>query len=198
LPKAAYITGASLPVDGAEDVRRSIRLAGRLGQHRLVTMSGLPGAEPGATQPNWVVNAWNSAALDVLDYQWRVAAGFWRETDRLARDHDVKVALELHPQNLVFNSASVHKLIELTGATNLGGDEWANEWPKDSAWDFVALGKGHDTAYWTEFLRALYEVDPDMFVNIEHEDTELGRVEGVTAAEVLKAADAQLRESLES
>jgi sugar phosphate isomerase/epimerase len=140
-------------------------------------MSGLPGAEPGATRPNWVVNAWNSAALDVLDYQWRVAAGFWRETDRLARDHDVKVALELHPQNLVFNSASVHKLIDLTGATNLG----------------VEL----DASYWTEFLRALYEVDPDMFVNIEHEDTELGRVEGVTAAaEVLKAADAQLRESL--
>jgi len=247
----------------AEDVRRSIRLAERLGQHRLVTMSGLPGGEPGATRPNWVVNAWNSAALDVLDYQWQIAADFWRETDRLARDHDVKVALELHPQNLVFNSASVYKLIELTGAanlgveldashlfwqqmdpvrvvrhlgelvfhaavkdvrvnqehaavngvldnsfrrlppneprTNLGGNEWANEWPKDSAWDFVALGKGHDIAYWTEFLRALYEVDPDMLVNIEHEDTELGRVEGVTAAaEVLKAADARLRESLES
>ena len=56
-----------------------------------------------------------------------------------------------------------------------------------------------DIAYWTEFLRALYEVDPDMLVNIEHEDTELGRIEGVTAAaEVLKAADARLRESLES
>jgi hypothetical protein len=38
-----------------------------------------------------------------------------------------------------------------------------------------------------------------MLVNIEHEDTELGRVDGVTiAAEVLKAADARLRESLES
>lgn len=27
---------------------------------------------------------------------------------------------------------------------------------------FRGLGRGHDTAYWTEFLRALYEVDPDM------------------------------------
>lgn len=244
----------------AEDVRRSIRLASRLGQHRVVTMSGLPAGEPGAHRPNWIVNAWNSASLDVLDYQWEIVADFWRETDRLARDHDVKVALELHPQNVVFNSASVHKLIELTGATNLGveldpshlfwqqmdpiavvrhlgelvvhaaakdvrinphvalngvldnsfrrltaeeprtnlgGDEWANEWPKESAWDFVALGKGHDIAYWTEFLRALHEVDPEMMVNIEHEDTELGPVEGVTvAAEVLKAADTALRESL--
>lgn len=80
--------------------------------------------------------------------------------------------------------------------TNLGGDEWANEWPSDSSWDFVALGRGHDTAYWTEFLRALYEVDPDMLVNIEHEDTELARIEGIeVAAGVLKAADAALKTS---
>ncbi|MFF2315336.1 sugar phosphate isomerase/epimerase family protein [Arthrobacter sp. NPDC058097] len=247
----------------AEDIRRSIRLAHRLGQNRVVTMSGLPGGEPGATVPNWIVNAWNSAALDVLDYQWGVAAEFWKETDRLAADHGVKVALELHPQNLVFNPADVYKLVELTGAThvgveldashlfwqqmdpvavvrelgplvfhaaakdvrvnqdtaaiygvldnrfrrlspeenrtNLGGDEWANEWPKPAAWDFVALGKGHDTAYWTEFLRALHEVDPDMLVNIEHEDVELGRIEGLeVAAKVLKEADAALAASLVS
>ena len=220
-------------------------------------MSGLPGGEPGSTRVNWVVNAWNSAALDVLDYQWEIAAAFWKETNALAADLDVKVALELHPQNVVFNTADVRKLIELTGAThvgveldashlfwqqmdpvavvrelgplvfqaaakdvrvntdnaalygvldnsfrrlsagrprtNLGGDEWANEWPKNSAWDFVALGKGHDTAFWTEFLRALYEVDPDMLVNIEHEDTELGRIEGLeVAAAVLRDADAAL------
>jgi len=244
----------------AEDVRRSIKLAQRLGQHRVVTMSGLPGSEPGATRVNWVVNAWNSAALDQLDYQYGVAADFWKETDALAQDHDVKVALELHPQNIVFNPASFRELIERAGTsnigveldashlfwqqmdpvavvrdlgswvfqaaakdvrinphaaingvldnsfrklradeprTNLGGDEWANEWPKNSAWDFVALGKGHDTAFWTEFLRALHEVDPDMLVNIEHEDTELGAVEGLeVAAKVLRDADAALAASL--
>ncbi|WP_427870030.1 sugar phosphate isomerase/epimerase family protein [Leucobacter luti] len=241
----------------AADVRRSILLAERLGQDRVVTMSGLPGGEPGATVTNWVVNAWNSAALDVLDYQWGIAAGFWREIDRFAADHGVKVALELHPQNLVFNSADVHRLIELTGAThvgveldashlfwqqmdpvavvrhlgelvfhaaakdvrvnpqvaalngvldnsfrrlspdeprtNLGGDEWANEWPRESAWDFVALGRGHDTAFWTAFLGALREVDPQMWVNIEHEDVSLGRIEGLeVAARVLRDADAAL------
>lgn len=241
----------------AHDLRRSIKLARRLGQNRVVTMSGLPGGEPSATRPNWVVNAWNSGALDILDYQWDVATPFWKEIDALARDHDVKVALELHPQNLVFNTADVRKLVERTGSThlgveldashlfwqqmdpvavvrelgalvvhaaakdvrvnraaaslygvldnrfrrltpdedrvNLGGDEWANEWPKDAAWDFVALGKGHDTAYWTEFLRALRDVDPEMWINIEHEDVELGRIEGLeVAAQVLKAADAAL------
>ena len=237
----------------AEDIRRSIRAAAALGQTRVVTMSGLPGGEPGTLHPNWIVNAWNSAALDVLDYQWEIAVRFWSEIDQLAGDHGVKVALELHPQNLVFNARDIRKLVELTGATNigvemdashlfwqqadpvavvrelgplilhaaakdvrinvenarlngvldngfrrlfpdeprvnLGGDEWVNEWPKDSSWDFVALGKGHDVAYWTEFIRALHDVDPDMCLNIEHEDTELGRIEGLqVAADVLKAA----------
>ena len=237
----------------AEDVRLSIRAAAALGQKRVVTMSGLPGGEPGTLHPNWIVNAWNSAALDVLDYQWEIAVRFWSEIDQLAGDHGVKVALELHPQNLVFNARDIRKLVELTGATNigvemdashlfwqqadpvavvrelgplilhaaakdvrinvenarlngvldngfrrlfpdeprvnLGGDEWVNEWPKDSSWDFVALGKGHDVADWTEVIRALHDVDPDMCLNIEHEDTELGRIEGLqVAADVLKAA----------
>jgi len=47
--------------------------------------------------------------------------------------------------------------------------------------------------FWTEWLRALHEIDPGMLVNIEHEDVELGRVEGIqVAAEVLKQADAAL------
>ncbi|GAB6987645.1 sugar phosphate isomerase/epimerase family protein [Nocardioides pyridinolyticus] len=236
----------------AEDVRRSIRLAERLGQSRVVTMSGLPGGEPGATRPNWAVNAWNSYALDILDHQWDVAVPFWTEIDARAADHGVKVALELHPQNLVFNPFDIRKLVELTGATNigveldashlfwqqmdpvavtadlgelvfhaaakdvrinpaaalygvldnrfrrldpdedrlnLGGDEWANEWPKESAWDFVALGRGHDVEFWSRWLVELDKIDPNMWVNIEHEDTSLGRVEGLTeAAGVLFAA----------
>ena len=36
----------------AEDVRRSIRAAAALGQNRVVTMSGLPGGEPGTLHPN--------------------------------------------------------------------------------------------------------------------------------------------------
>lgn len=229
----------------AADVRRSIELAHRLGQHRVVTMSGLPGGEPGSTRPNWIVNAWNSAALDVLEYQWEQAVPFWREMDAFARERDVKVALELHPQNLVFNPASMRELVErgqlsnigveldashlfwqqmdpvavvrnlgplvvhaaakdvrinpnaaIEGVldnsfrrlradeprVNLGGDEWANEWPQQAAWDFVAVGRGHGAEYWAEFLLALAEVDPHMLVNIEHEDTSLGRIEGLELA----------------
>jgi sugar phosphate isomerase/epimerase len=92
---------------------------------------------------------------------------------------------------------SFRRLSPDEGRTNLGGNEWVNVWLKNSAWDFVALGRGHDTAYWTEFLRALHEVDPDMLVNIEHEDVSLGPIEGLeAAAKVLREADAALLASL--
>jgi sugar phosphate isomerase/epimerase len=241
----------------ANDLRRAIRAAGALGQTRVVTMSGLPGGEAGSTVPNWVVNAWNSGALDVLDYQWdQVVIPFWREIDALAADHGVKVAIEMHPQNIVFSPPTLMELVERTGATNvgaeldpshlfwqgmdpvavvrylgplvlhaaakdvrinenakiygvldnrfrrldssedrvsLGGHEYVNEWPTDSAWDFVALGRGHGTDFWAEFIRALHDVDPDMAINIEHEDVSLGRIEGLqVAADTLKRAAGSL------
>ena len=241
----------------AEDLRRAIRAAGALGQTRVVTMSGLPGGETGASVPTWVVNAWNSGALDVLDHQWEVAVPFWREIDQLAGDHGVEVAIEMHPQNLVFSPPTLLELVERTGATHvgaemdpshlfwqgmdpvaavrhlgplvlhaaakdvrinqnasiygvldnrfrrlspdedrvsLGGQEYVNEWPADSAWDFVALGRGHDVGFWARFLQALHDVDPQMAVHIEHEDTSLGRIEGLeVAAATLREAAAAVR-----
>lgn len=239
----------------AEDLRKSIRLAPLLGQTRVVTMSGLPGSEPGTKHPAWHINAWNSGTLDSMAYQWDVAVEFWSEIEKLAAENGVKVALELHPQNLVFNPPTAKRLIERIGAkhigveldashlfwqqmdpvaavrwlgdltfhsaakdvrinrenaaiygvlderfrrlspkenrVNLGGDEWVNEWPQDSAWDFVAVGVGHDAAYWAEFMKALYEVDENMWVNIEHEDTSMGPIEGLKYATrtLLEAAD---------
>lgn len=236
----------AIGVKHANDVLTSIKLARRLNQNRVVTMSGLPGGEAGDKLPNWQVNAWNSAALKMINSQFDLAAKFWKEANAVAADHDVKVALELHPQNLVFNVPTIHELVERTGATNvgveldashlfwqqmdpvavvralgplvfhaaakdirinperaalvgvldnsfrllgpnenrtnLGGDEWANEWPKDSAWDFVAVGKGHSAEYWAEFIKACDEVDPNMWINIEHEDVSMGRVEGLEFA----------------
>ena len=83
-------------------------------------MSGSPGSDPDAKYPSWVVNAWDGVYMDVLDYQWSVAVPFWKEIDALARDNGVRVAIELHPQNLVFNVPTIERLVEATGATNVG------------------------------------------------------------------------------
>jgi sugar phosphate isomerase/epimerase len=237
----------------ADELRAAIRLAPLLGVERVVTMSGLPAGEPGGTVPSWAVNPWHSAYSDVLDYQWgEVIVPFWHEIDGLAREHGVTVCLEMHPHNVVFNPATLTRLVELTGATqlraeldpshlfwqgidpvaaiehlgplvgnaaakdtrinpssrvfgvlddrfrrvpegesplHLDGPYTLNEKAPDASWDFVAVGRGHDVEFWARFLRALEAVDPDMPVNIEHEDAELGRVEGLeVAAETLIAA----------
>jgi sugar phosphate isomerase/epimerase len=237
----------------ADDLRRSIELAGLLGVRHVVTMSGTPGSDPDAKYPSWVVNPWDGVYMDVLDYQWEVAATFWAEMDALARANDVRVAIEMHPHNLVFSPVTLRKLVDMVGATNVGAEMdpshlmwqgmdvvacirwlgdlvfhaaakdaaiqpgvdirgvldtsfervpsdaegkvptgygfWVTAWPENPAWRFVAVGVGHDVDYWTEFLRALAEVDPNMAVNIEHEDASYSRLDGLAlAAENLLAA----------
>jgi sugar phosphate isomerase/epimerase len=245
------------PARGREhtaDILRSIEVAAALGVRRVVTMSGTPGTEAGATKPAWNVLPWDSAYLDVRDYQWNeVAIPFWRTVQERAAHFDVKVALEMHPGNVVYNPATLERLVTETDATHvgaemdpshlfwqgidpveavdhlgslvfnaaakdtrinaaarvngvlddvgftrpdpsgpvveLGGGYVLSTWPKVSSWDFVAVGRGHDVEWWARFLRALGRVDPDMPVNIEHEDAELGQLEGLaSAAEVLRAA----------
>lgn len=71
----------------ADDLRRTIRLAGLLGVKHVVTMSGTPGCDPDAKYPSWVVNRWDGVYVDVLDYQWGVAVAFWKEIDARPRRH---------------------------------------------------------------------------------------------------------------
>ena len=69
------------------------------------------------------MNTWDSGYLDSLDYQWdEVAVPFWSEIDALARENGVKVAIEMHPQNLVFNPPTLKRLVEKTGATHVGAE----------------------------------------------------------------------------
>jgi len=106
----------------AADLHRSIEVAGLLGVDRVVTMSGVPGSDPGAAYPSWVVNTWDSQYTDVQDYQWELAVPFWRDVDARARDAGVKVCIEMHPHNVVFNPPTLRRLVERTGATNVGAE----------------------------------------------------------------------------
>lgn len=107
----------------AEDLRRAIDVAALLGVKRVVTMSGLPAGHPGGTAANWVVNPWDSQYLDILDYQWNdVAVPFWKDINARAAAADVKVCIEMHPQNLVFNPPTLQRLVEQTGATHVGAE----------------------------------------------------------------------------
>jgi len=240
----------------AADLRRAVTIASLLGVKRIVAMSGLPAAHDGGRAASWVVNPWDSQFLDTLDYQWKeVAIPFWKDIQARARDADVKVCIEMHPHNVVFNPGTMERLATEINATHvgaemdpshlfwqgidpvaaierlgdlvyhaaakdtrinerncrvfgvlddrfrrvpadenplgIGGRNTLNRWPADASWQFVAVGRGHGQDFWVPFLQALYAIDPDMAVNIEHEDAELDQIEGLRlAAENLKAAGA--------
>jgi sugar phosphate isomerase/epimerase len=106
-----------------QDVRDAIELAALLGVTRVITMSGLPAADAGGTLPSWTVLPWNSADLDARDHQWgEVAIRYWKDIDARARDAGVKVCIEMHPHNLVYNPATLERLIEAVGATHVGAE----------------------------------------------------------------------------
>jgi sugar phosphate isomerase/epimerase len=107
----------------AADLRQAITLAGLLGVTRIVAMSGLPAGYRGGRAASWVVNPWDSQFLDTLDYQWgEVAVPFWTEIESRARDADVKVCVEMHPHNLVFNPATMERLATEINATHVGAE----------------------------------------------------------------------------
>jgi sugar phosphate isomerase/epimerase len=107
----------------AEDLRRAINIAGLLGVKRIVAMSGLPAAHEGGRCSSWVVNPWDSQYLDMLDYQWHeVAVPFWKDIDARAREADVKVCIEMHPHNLVFNPPTMERLATEINATHVGAE----------------------------------------------------------------------------
>src|SRR5690625_587814 len=111
-----------LPTEGiphAHDLRRTVELAGMLGVRDVVAMSGTPGTDEGACYPAWIVNPWNGIDLDILEYQWSVAVPFWKEIDALARQHDVQIAFEMHPRNLVFSPRSEEHTSELQSRGHL-------------------------------------------------------------------------------
>lgn len=103
----------------AEDIRRAIELAAKLGVNEIVTMSGCPGSDPDARFPSWVVNPWDGVYLDVLDYQWSVLVPFWQQIDAFAVDHGVKVCWELHPHNVIFNAPTFLRFVAEASTSNI-------------------------------------------------------------------------------
>ena len=77
--------------------------------------------------------------------------------------------------------------------TPVAFDHYCSTWPEDAAWRFVAIGNGHDVDWWTQFLAAIKAVNPDMNINIEHEDGSMDQLQGIKyAADNLIAADQAL------
>jgi len=96
------------------ELREAIELADRLGIGTVTCFSGLPAGGPNDEVPNWVTAPWPSEHADAHEYQWTVATEYWRELANVADDHGVDIAIEMHPNMLIYEPTGLLELRERT------------------------------------------------------------------------------------
>jgi DNA-(apurinic or apyrimidinic site) lyase len=97
------------------ELREAIELAAQLDVGTVTTFSGLPSGSPNGEVPNWITAPWPPEHADALDYQWEVATEYWTALAAFADEQGVDVAIEMHPNMLVYEPTG---LLELREATN--------------------------------------------------------------------------------
>ncbi|WP_019240221.1 MULTISPECIES: sugar phosphate isomerase/epimerase family protein [Bacillus] len=95
--------------------KKTVQLAELMEVPVVNCFSGTPGDHEEARYPNWPVVPWPNEYSDVLKWQWEEKlVPYWREWGQYAKDHHVKVGLELHGGFLVHTPYTLLKLRELT------------------------------------------------------------------------------------
>lgn len=90
---------------------QTVELARRLDVQTVITFSGCPGGEPGAGQPNWIVSPWPPEFSAMLDWQWKERVKpYWQQAARVCRSAGVRVAIEMHPNFVVYNPETMMRL----------------------------------------------------------------------------------------
>ena len=97
------------------ELREAIELADVLDIGTVTCFSGLPAGGPNDEVPNWVTAPWPGEHADAHEYQWEVATDYWRDLAEHAAEHEVDVAIEMHPNMLVYEPSG---MLELRDRTN--------------------------------------------------------------------------------
>ncbi len=98
------------------EFRCAVRLAEKLGVKTVITFSGCPGDCENSMYPNWAVATWPTDHQKIRDYQWNdVLIPYWKEAGAFAKEHNVRVALEIHPGFCVYNTKTMLRLREACG-----------------------------------------------------------------------------------
>ncbi|MDM5316964.1 sugar phosphate isomerase/epimerase [Fictibacillus sp. b24] len=94
---------------------KTVELAGLMNVPVVNCFSGVPGDSESAKYPNWPVSPWPNEYSDVLKWQWEEKLiPYWRTWGQFAKEHGVKIGLELHGGFLVHTPYTLLKLREET------------------------------------------------------------------------------------
>jgi sugar phosphate isomerase/epimerase len=90
---------------------QTVELAKYLDVDTIVTFSGCPGDSYGGKYPNWVTCSWPPEYGELLEWQWKeVLIPYWRKAAIMAKQNNVKIAIEMHPGFCVYNTETMLKL----------------------------------------------------------------------------------------
>jgi sugar phosphate isomerase/epimerase len=103
-------------------VTNAILLAEKVGVDTVVTFSGCPGGGPEDKHPNWVTCSWPDDFSRSVKWQWEeVMIPYWQKTAEFARQHGIKIAVEMHPGFCVYNVETLLAL-RMAAGDNLGAN----------------------------------------------------------------------------
>ncbi|MDR5672925.1 sugar phosphate isomerase/epimerase [Halalkaliarchaeum sp. AArc-GB] len=97
------------------ELREAIQLAAQLEVGTVTCFSGLPAGGPNDEVPNWVTAPWPTEHTEAHDYQWNeVAIPYWQDLAAFADEHGIDIAIEMHPNMLVYEPRGMLRLREAT------------------------------------------------------------------------------------
>lgn len=109
---------ASIAKDHHEVFMKSVELAQKLDVQSVITFSGCPPGDEKAQQPNWIVSPWPPEFSDMLEWQWKErVTPYWAQTAKALKNAGVKVAIEMHPNFVVYNPETMLRLRDIAPGT---------------------------------------------------------------------------------
>lgn len=95
---------------------KTVKLAELMDVPVVNTFSGSPGAHEDSKYPHWPVTPWPTEYSDILHWQWEnKLIPYWKEQGKFAKEHGVKIGLELHAG---FSVHTPYTMLKLREATN--------------------------------------------------------------------------------
>src|SRR5262249_37770643 len=72
--------------------------------------------QPGDKAPNWFLFSFPRRNVEMYAWQWeKRLIPYWKEHGKIAEDHGVRLCFELHPGDMVYNTATLLRLRAAVG-----------------------------------------------------------------------------------
>ena len=97
---------------------KTVELARALEVDTVITFSGCPPGDDKGGQPAWIVSPWPPEFSQMLAWQWKQrVTPYWKDTARIAKKAGVRVAIEMHPNFVVYNPETMMRLRDIAPGT---------------------------------------------------------------------------------